>query len=735
MNRIILFILLFAKSLLPAHSQQINRYEYWFNQQAQQIMDIAAVQNASLNLNLNTDVLPEGLNSFSIRFRDDNNIWSAALTRFFVKTPVVVGSEQNITMLEYRFNQNELVRQPVSATQQFSFEQSLNAADLPYGLNSFSIRFRDNTGLWSAMFTRFFVKIPVQSTLNAQIVAYEYRFNQDVMVRQNVTAALDISINDVIAAADLPDGLNSFSIRFKDNNGLWSSVLTCFFVKLPVSDHLANNELLNSQIWFNDDFQHVQIMKIESGASFGLLDTLTVADLPNGLNKVQVRFQDSNGLFSSVISRFFVKNPLQNDHETNLMTAYEYWIEDSLGNNLDSDGNTGRNYIALDEPVNPMLLDLNLDMQYIPKGNYHIMFRFLDTRGLWSGVLVRAIEKTLYPVANFGMDEEMFCGTGRVVFSNYSIDTDTWHWDFGDGNESNAFEVDHHFEQEGEFIVTLTATDSASGLQSKTEKVVKIHPVYEFTENHQICEGENFSWHGAEYNTAGEYRKTYQSINGCDSIYVLVLDEYPVYEFTENHQICEGDTYLWHGTMYSQAGTYSHLLKTKAGCDSLQILELTVFEVNDMVDTDGIILTAQAENATYKWFDCQKNEEIAGATGKSFTPTETGSYAVWIGQNGCSVLSGCIEVTITFVNDPYLHSRIYLYPNPAADYINLVLEKDLNNFNVIIMGMNGNLIYSKNNLSGNNYSLPLTGLTQGVYLLEIQHKGYSRRLKFVKGNW
>jgi PKD repeat protein len=682
MNKLLVILLLIVKWSLPAHSQKINRYEYWFNQQQPGIVDIAAVQNASVNVNLNTDVLPDGLNSFSIRFRDDNNAWSAALTRFFVKTPVVVGSEQNITMLEYRFNQNELVRQAVSDAKHFSFEQSLNTADLPDGLNSFSIRFRDNSGLWSAMLTRFFVKIPVHPTGSKQIVAYEYRFNQEAMAQQAVTAAVDISIDNVIATADLPNGLNSFSIRFKDSNGLWSSVLTRFFVKLPVSDHVANNELTNCQIWFNDDFQHVQNTKIESGASFNLLEALSVADLPDGLNIVQARFQDSKGLWSSVLSRFFVKNPVQNAPEANLMTAYEYWLEDSEGTVLNFDDSPGRSYVTLDEPVNPMLLDLNVDMRMIPKGNYHLMFRFLDIRGIWSGVLAREIEKTAYPYANFEMDESTFCGPGKVVFSNFSIDTDTWHWDFGDGNESNSFEPeDHYYDQTGEFTVTLTASDSTTGMESKKVKVVKI---------------------------------------------------YPVYEITEIHQICEGDTWQWHGSMYSNAGTYTHLAKTKAGCDSLHILELTVFKVDNQVVADGIILTAQAEDATYQWINCSNSAEISGATQRSFTPSETGSYAVWVEQGECAVLSECFDVTVTFIDDPYLSSGVFIFPNPAADRINLVMEKELINFNIAIWCIKGQMIYSVKNLSGNEYSLPLSGILPGIYLLEIQHQGYSRRLKFVK---
>ena len=38
-----------------------------------------------------------------------------------------------------------------------------------------------------------------------------------------------------------------------------------------------------------------------------------------------------------------------------------------------------------------------------------------------------------------------------------------------------------------------------------------------------ICEGEAFTWQGAEYTTTGTYFAEYTTINGCDSIYKLNL--------------------------------------------------------------------------------------------------------------------------------------------------------------------------------------------------------------------
>lgn len=56
--------------------------------------------------------------------------------------------------------------------------------------------------------------------------------------------------------------------------------------------------------------------------------------------------------------------------------------------------------------------------------------------------------------------------------------------------------------------------------------------------------------------------------------------------------------------------------------------------VNPLPDTavtqSGNTLTAVEAGASYQWINCATNQPIAGATGQSFTPVSSGSYAVQI---------------------------------------------------------------------------------------------------------
>ncbi|TVQ06574.1 MAG: PKD domain-containing protein [Bacteroidetes bacterium] len=842
MNKLILLLLTFIAFSTVAQPTLVNRYEYWFNQQVdeKQVEDITPVAQASIGLNLSAEGLPDGLNSFSVRFRDTEDFWSATLTRFFVKMPTMQdanGNPQQIVAYAYRLNQSPLSMQSISAAEQINIDELISAANLPDGLNSFSIRFKDNAGNWSSMLTRFFVKMPVvnDSGETRQIVAYEYGFNKGELTYQSVTAATDISIDEIFSVTDLPIGLNSFSVRFKDNTGNWSSVLTRFFVKMPaVDDGVEANELTAFQLWFNDDLEGMEQTSIAPGATYNLVETLSAAELPQGLNKVSIRFRDSKGQWSSVLSRFFVRNPILQTPEANLMLAYEYWLEDTEGNIYDEDGQPGRTYISLDEPVNPMLLDLDMDLRMITQGDYFLMFRFLDTRNTWSTVLSKEVTKGLFPFAVFYTGETIFCGTAAVAFTNASVDADTWHWDFGDGQESAEFEPVHQFSSPGTYSITLTASDLASGIEHSVSAEINIYPVYEFEETHHICENEVFTWQGNEYTTQGTFTAAYQTVHGCDSVYVLNLGVNPAYEFEEEGSICEGGIFSWQGTEYSLPGTYEvfyetvagcdsifvlhlevnpvfdfeehmavcegesvawqgatysetgvyfasyqtvagcdslytlhleihpawefvenqeicagesfewfgedyftagiyhHMLETAAGCDSLFVLDLSVFEVDVTVNQLGAELHALADNASFQWINCADDSFIEGATEALFVPDESGGYAVWVTQNNCTALSDCFEVLISDVHMPDAMSGVKIYPNPARMLLHVELTDFISRGTAKVYTVNGLKWKEIAFNEGRNFVISLEGLLPGVYILKLETDDMVRTMRFVK---
>ena len=91
-----------------------------------------------------------------------------------------------------------------------------------------------------------------------------------------------------------------------------------------------------------------------------------------------------------------------------------------------------------------------------------------------------------------------------------------------------------------------------------------------------ICQGETYTENGFNVSEAGVYTQNLQTINGCDSVVTLTLTVNPVYSFTIDATINQGETYHGNGFEVSEAGTYTQNLQTVNGCDSVIVLNLTV---------------------------------------------------------------------------------------------------------------------------------------------------------------
>ena len=102
-----------------------------------------------------------------------------------------------------------------------------------------------------------------------------------------------------------------------------------------------------------------------------------------------------------------------------------------------------------------------------------------------------------------------------------------------------------------------------------------VHPSYSGIEQTEhICPSGSFVWNGAEYTDEGDYTLSLSSANGCDSLVTLHLRHYPYYERQLTDTLLTGQTILFEGTELAEAGTYSVTLPTVDGCDSVITLLL-----------------------------------------------------------------------------------------------------------------------------------------------------------------
>jgi len=105
-----------------------------------------------------------------------------------------------------------------------------------------------------------------------------------------------------------------------------------------------------------------------------------------------------------------------------------------------------------------------------------------------------------------------------------------------------------------------------------------LDPVYTY-ESASVCFGDTYEWNGQTYSETGKYTYTTVAANGADSIVTLDLTVYPQTEATtEEVTVGYGETYEWHGVVYSESGEYTITLQDENGCDYQATLLLTVEE-------------------------------------------------------------------------------------------------------------------------------------------------------------
>jgi len=132
---------------------------------------------------------------------------------------------------------------------------------------------------------------------------------------------------------------------------------------------------------------------------------------------------------------------------------------------------------------------------------------------------------------------------------------------------------ENYYKTEGTYYVNDI---SDNGCNSIYQLNLTVNSSYHYIENEEICDGDSLIWQEAYYKTTGQYFANYQTINSCDSIYELNLIVNPSHNYTDNEGICSGDSLFWRVNYYKYTGTYYDSLLTVNGCDSIYELKITV---------------------------------------------------------------------------------------------------------------------------------------------------------------
>ena len=176
----------------------------------------------------------------------------------------------------------------------------------------------------------------------------------------------------------------------------------------------------------------------------------------------------------------------------------------------------------------------------------------------------------------------------------------------------------------GSNIVTVTIYDSLGNTSTCTPSV-NVSSNFSSTLDTTVCGG--IVWNGSYYDSPGTYTYNTSSVTGCDSVALLNLTLYPAFTVTDSARGC--DSVVVNGNVYFSSQVVVDSFVTADGCDSIVTTDVIIDPTRYGVDVKAIC-------NSYTWVD--------GQTYTASTNTPTFTYTA---ANGCDSI---VTLNLTILN-------------------------------------------------------------------------------------
>jgi len=136
----------------------------------------------------------------------------------------------------------------------------------------------------------------------------------------------------------------------------------------------------------------------------------------------------------------------------------------------------------------------------------------------------------------------------------------------------------------------------------------------------------------------------------------------------------------------------------------------------------------QSSSATgNQWF--LDGNIINGATGQTFTPTQSGNYTVQVTANSCqSAMSAATNFVLTSVRSLSIENGLQVGPNPVRSELRIRHLANGGRYQVRVLDTRGMEVLPYNRFSS-NATVNLGGLPAGTYFIEIRDERNGNRLQ------
>lgn len=162
------------------------------------------------------------------------------------------------------------------------------------------------------------------------------------------------------------------------------------------------------------------------------------------------------------------------------------------------------------------------------------------------------------------------------------------------------------------------------------------------------------------------------------------------------------------------------------------VVSNTVFNCSVMPNMVSQVQTSLSTNqslANYQWLDCASGTAIPGAINQSFTPLQSGQYAVIVNYGQCVDTSSCVYFS-TVGLEKINNTTIVIQPNPFKEEFQIKSDKIIDGIVEIYNAIGASI--SNQKIQNTTLKIDCKGWQQGVYYLKIISKEGTIVKKLVK---
>lgn len=293
------------------NAQSVTEYEYWIDHHTAEA-GRGGVENGLVDFNVDVSSLSDGIHTFSLRIRDDEDRWSIPYTRLFYK--VSKPQEQGVVVYEYYID-DETDKRTSVVTDGGLVDFNTDVSSLSSGLHKLSLRTQDSGGRWSTPHIQYFYYVaPPRQTSLARV---EYYWDDNCASRQTVNLDNSGMFSEDLDVSGFSDGLHKLFVRVQDTDSVWSTPYCRLFYKE------GEARIIGYEYWFNKGYEERKFEPIEPVAVYDMknvyVDVTPVWNLSDEdseetpKNTFHIRFKNSKGQWSELISHVFTKGQLQMD--------------------------------------------------------------------------------------------------------------------------------------------------------------------------------------------------------------------------------------------------------------------------------------------------------------------------------------------------------------------------------------------------------------------------------------